>query len=226
MPIPLIILGAGGNSLSILDAVEEINRRSRTGVVYDFRGFLDDLPENASVKIHGYPVLGRIDQAREFSGCRFINGIASESSYTKKAEVNARSSVPDELFETIIHPSATISPSSRVGAGTAIMANSVICADAAVGRHVIILQNTVINHHSKVDDFSTLSAGIMVLGYVEIRRNAFIGGAAAIRPHTVVGEQALVGMASVVVKDVPDFATVAGNPARVMKSSKAKPVRL
>lgn len=222
-PIPLIILGAGGNSLSILDAVDEINRRSLRGPVYDLRGFLDDIPENQGKRVLGYPVLGRIDQARDFSGCRFINGIASAASYTRKPEVNARAGIPQDMYESIIHPTATVSPNSRVGVGTAIMANSVICAEATVGDHVIILQNTVVNHHSTVGDFATLSSGITVLGYVTIASNAFIGGAAAIRPFITIGESALVGMASVVVKDVADFTTVAGNPARPLKAREPAP---
>lgn len=217
-PIPLIILGAGGNSLSILDAVDEINRRSLRGPVYELRGFLDDIPENQGKRVLGYPVLGRIDQARDFAECRFINGIASLSSYRKKPEVNARAGIPEDRFESIIHPTATVSPNSRVGAGTAIMANSVICAEAVIGNHVIILQNTVVNHHSTVGDYATLSSGITILGFVTVARNAFIGGAAAIRPYITVGEGALVGMASVVVKDVADFTTVAGNPARPLKA--------
>lgn len=216
-PVPIIILGAGGNSISILDAIDEINRRSHRGSIYDFRGFLDDLPENVGKTILGYPVLGRVDQARNFSECRFINGISSVESYSKRPEINARAQIPQELFETIIHPTAGISSYSRIGVGTAIMANSVICAEAEIGNHVIILQNTVVNHHSIIGDFCTLSAGIVVLGYVKVQRNAFIGGAAAIKPHITVGESSLIGMASVVVRDVPAYTTVAGNPARPMK---------
>lgn len=175
-PVPLIILGAGGNSLSILDAVDEINRRSLRGPAYELRGFLDDLPQNKGRAVLGYPVLGTIDRAGDYPDCQFINGIASVASYTKKPAVNARSGIPREKFETIIHPTATVSPNCRVGLGTAIMANSVICAEAVIGDHVIILQNTVINHHSRVGDYATLSSGITVLGYVDIGENAFIGG--------------------------------------------------
>jgi sugar O-acyltransferase (sialic acid O-acetyltransferase NeuD family) len=222
-PIPLVILGAGGNSLSILDAVDEINRRSLRGQVYDLRGFLDDIPANQGKKVLGHPVLGKIDQARDFSECQFINGIASAASYTKKPAVNKRAKIPAAKYETIIHPTATVSPNCKVGIGTAIMANSVICAEATIGDHVIILQNTVVNHHSSVGDFATLSSGITVLGFVKIGRNAFVGGAAAIRPSIKIGESALVGMASVVVKDVAAHTTVAGNPAKPLKPKDPQP---
>lgn len=49
-----------------------------------------------------------------------------------------------------------------------------------------------------------------------IKKNASIGAKAVIGPGVVVGMCAVVGMGSVVVKDVPDFAIVYGNPARVV----------
>lgn len=213
----VVVLGAGGNSLAIVDAIEEINRRGGTGTRFELRGFLDDIPENQGKSVLGYPVLGRIDQAREFGDCRFINGIASESSYTRKPEIVARSGLAREQFVSIIHPAANIARSAQIGLGTSIMANSVICPDAVIGDHVIILQNTVVNHHSRIADHVTLSSGITILGYVTVEDSAFVGGGASLRPYITVGARALVGMGAVVVKDVAADETVAGNPARVIR---------
>ena len=52
---------------------------------------------------------------------------------------------------------------------------------------------------------------------VLIRRNAWIGAGATILPGICIGENAVVGAASVVTKDVPDNAVVAGNPARIIR---------
>jgi acetyltransferase-like isoleucine patch superfamily enzyme len=49
-----------------------------------------------------------------------------------------------------------------------------------------------------------------------IRRAARIGGGSVLLPGVTVGENAMVGAGSVVTRDVPDFAIVAGNPARVI----------
>jgi acetyltransferase-like isoleucine patch superfamily enzyme len=50
-----------------------------------------------------------------------------------------------------------------------------------------------------------------------IRKGAKIGANVTLLPGVVIGENALVGAGSVVVRDVPPGAVVAGNPARVIR---------
>ncbi len=50
-----------------------------------------------------------------------------------------------------------------------------------------------------------------------VKRGASIGSGATILGGVTVGERAVVGAGSVVTKDVPPGAVVAGNPARIMK---------
>ncbi|MCA1610774.1 MAG: N-acetyltransferase [Acidobacteria bacterium] len=51
-----------------------------------------------------------------------------------------------------------------------------------------------------------------------VKRRASIGSGAVILCGVTIGEGALVGAGSVVTKDVPPFAVVAGNPARVLRN--------
>jgi len=50
-----------------------------------------------------------------------------------------------------------------------------------------------------------------------VRKGAKIGANSTILPGIVIGANSLVGAGSVVIKDVPDNAVVAGNPARLIK---------
>ena len=50
-----------------------------------------------------------------------------------------------------------------------------------------------------------------------IKKGASVGSGATILANVVVGENAIVGAGSVVTKDVPDNAIVAGNPAKVLR---------
>lgn len=52
---------------------------------------------------------------------------------------------------------------------------------------------------------------------VTIQKNAWIGIGAIICPGVIIGENSVVGAGSVVTKDVPDNAFVAGNPAKIIK---------
>jgi len=51
----------------------------------------------------------------------------------------------------------------------------------------------------------------------KIKRRASIGASSVILPGVTIGEDALVGAGTVVTKDVPSKAIVAGNPARIIR---------
>ena len=213
----VIVFGAGGNSLGILDAIEACNALQPGR--YEIAGILDDMPENAGRLVLGHRVLGPIAEASRHAGCAFVNGISSIGSFREIPNIVRRSGMPPERFVSIVHPRATVAQSARLGRGSSILAGSVIAPEAVIGEHVIMLQNSSVNHHSAVRDFATLSAGVTVLGYVDIGRNAFVSGGATLAPRVSIGESAIVGAGSVVIRDVPPGRVHAGNPARELAGS-------
>lgn len=57
---------------------------------------------------------------------------------------------------------------------------------------------------------------------ISIGKNVWIGAGALVMPGVTVGDNALIGAGSVVTRDVAAGSTVAGNPARLLKTSKYK----
>ncbi|MEO7299598.1 MAG: acyltransferase [Verrucomicrobiota bacterium] len=55
-----------------------------------------------------------------------------------------------------------------------------------------------------------------------VKRGASIGSGATLLCGITIGEKAIVGAGSMVTRNVPDGATVAGNPARLLKNSSSK----
>jgi serine acetyltransferase len=55
-----------------------------------------------------------------------------------------------------------------------------------------------------------------VSGNVKIGQNCYIGSGSKIRDNINVGDFSLVGMGSVVVKEIKSHMSVAGNPARTL----------
>ena len=58
-----------------------------------------------------------------------------------------------------------------------------------------------------------------ILGKVKIGAYTFVGGGSFIMPGVTIGKGCVVGVNSVVTKDIPDFAIVAGSPARIIGST-------
>ena len=79
----IIVLGAGGNSLGILDAIEACNAEQPGR--YEVAGILDDIPGNLGQRALGHGVLGPISDAPKHAGCVFINGISSIASFRARS---------------------------------------------------------------------------------------------------------------------------------------------
>jgi UDP-N-acetylglucosamine acyltransferase len=82
-----------------------------------------------------------------------------------------------------------------VGSGNLFMAYVHIAHDCVVGNHVIMSNNAAVSGHVTVGDYANL------------------GGYAGVPQFRAIGAHAMVGGMSLVVKDVPAFVTVSGNPA-------------
>ncbi|GAB7022563.1 NeuD/PglB/VioB family sugar acetyltransferase [Salidesulfovibrio brasiliensis] len=210
----IIIIGTGGNCIDIVDAIIDINKSCAK---YNILGFLDDNPNVQDNVIFGIPVLGTLKDACNFPDSLFVNGIGSEFNYYKKSVIIAKTGIGIERFETIIHPSASISNFSHIGSGTVILQNVTIASNVSVGNHVIILPNTVLSHDDKVGDYCCIAGGACVSGGCSIGDSVYIGTNAAVRGNLTIGSESLVGMGAVVTKDVPPRVVVAGCPAKKIR---------
>ena len=79
-----------------------------------------------------------------------------------------------------------------------------------IGANCIIGYNsTILTHEYLLHEYR--------LGEVDIGSNVMIGANCTILPGVTIGDNAVVGAGSIVTKDVPANAFVAGNPARVVR---------
>lgn len=127
----------------------------------------------------------------------------------------------------------------EVGDNTKIGAFVEIQKNAKVGRNCKISSHTFVCEGVTIEDEVFVGHGVTFINdtyprattsggalqteqdwHVErtiVRRGASIGSGATILSNIVIGEKALIGAGSVVTKDVPAGAIVAGNPAKVIR---------
>jgi sugar O-acyltransferase (sialic acid O-acetyltransferase NeuD family) len=118
---------------------------------------------------------------------------------------------------TLAHPSAIIADNVEIGAGTQIMAGAIIGPEARIGRQCIINTKASMDHECILGDGVELAPGVTLCGLVRIGVNASIYAGATVLPRITIGNDAVVGAGALITKDVPDFAKVAGVPARPFK---------
>lgn len=110
----------------------------------------------------------------------------------------------------------------EIGPGALLSPGMVITSNIRIGRHFHGNIHSIVEHDCVIGDYVTFAPGVRCNGAVHIGDRAYIGAGAVIRQGTStrpvrIGAGAVVGMGAVVLGDVPDGATVVGNPARVLR---------
>lgn len=114
---------------------------------------------------------------------------------------------------TVIHPSAVVSPSARLGNGCCICAGAVIGPGSTVGDGVIINTNASVDHDCNIGNFVHIAPGATVCGGVKIGQLTFFGAGSTIIQEKEIGEESMIGAGSLVLKSVPPRVIVFGSPA-------------
>lgn len=210
----LLIAGAGGLARETAAAVAAVNA---AGPTWRLLGFLDDDPALHGTTVSGLPVLGPLSLVADHPDAQVVVCIANPRNPGVRGLVTARLGLPAERYATIVHPSASVGAGCIVGPGSVLLAQTVLTADVAVGAHVAVMPHVVLTHDDVIENSVTFASGVRVSGGVHVGTGAYLGTGALIRESLRVGARSIVGMGSVVLRDIPAGEVWAGNPARLIR---------
>lgn len=192
----LFIIGASGHGKVVADTAEACG--------FTDIAFLDDVWPEKTMNAH-WPVVGLPAQERSPLFCAVGNN-------------QTRARLFDELClndsPVLIHPHASISRFAEIGAGSLVVAGSVVTADASIGLGVILNTGCRVDHDCQIGDFVHLSPGACLAGGVCVGARSWIGIGAVVREGIRIGRDVMVAAGAAVIDDVEDGARVGGVPAR------------
>lgn len=120
---------------------------------------------------------------------------------------------------TVVDLTAILSPFAKIGEGSIICEYATIHSGVELGQNVFIQPFCNIGHDIKIGSHSVFSSYSSPGGSSVFGERVYVGMQAALKEKLVVGSDAIVGMGSVVYQNVPEKATVVGNPARVTRGN-------
>lgn len=128
--------------------------------------------------------------------------------------------------ETRIAPFVEIQQNAVVGARCKVSSHTFICEGVIVEDevfigHGVMFTNDLYPRATSEDGALQTDADWQVI-HTTVKRGASIGSNATIIAGVTIGERALVGAGAVVTRDVPDYAIVAGVPARVVGDTRGQ----
>lgn len=174
-------------------------------------GFLDDMQDaftgfpGSDIRWYGAPSAYQPEE-----GDLFAIAIGDTSA---KASICATLTAKGAKFLSLIHPSAVLSRSARLGDGVIVGPNAYIATHAVLGDYVCVNSLTGIGHDAVVGASATISSQVDVTGGVTIGEQVFIGSGARLLPRISVGERTRIGAGSIVVRSVKPDTTMFAKPA-------------
>jgi len=204
----LLIVGAGGFGREVLCWLSDMPEEERG---WEIGGFLDANPLALKGYSCSYPILGNPLNFDLQENDRLVCAIGDPK--TKLRLCRALKERGGKFF-TFIHVTAVIGMRCKIGEGCVICPGAIITTDVNMGDFVTVNVHASVGHDSVIGDYSTLSGHADVTGFARLDKGVFLGSHASVIPKVQIGDFAVVGAGSMVVRRVKPNTTVMGVPAK------------
>lgn len=209
----VVVLGGRGGGAIVAQSIRDIEDMDGS---LELVGFLNDVLPVGS-RVSGARVLGEFSTWSQLSeDIKFVAPLHKAKEMQTRARLVRDLGIPLSRWATVVDPMASVASDASLAPGTSVGSQATVSPAARVGAHVAIRAGAVVSHDTVVGDNVYVGPNTVLCGYARVEEGAHIAPGALVLEYVEIGRFAVVGLGSVVLHDIPDFAIAAGNPARVI----------
>lgn len=211
----VVLIGGGTQLAYSIDIIEKQNLHKIVGIIDSYK--------DVGTTLFNYTVIGKqediIKLTKEYNieGCIITIG---DNWSRKIVYEQIQQLAPDMSWPNAIHPSVIVGNNVTIGKGILAMAGVIINTGAHLGNFTNYFTRCNIEHDCFIDNFSSVSAGAVLGGKVKLGKYSAISLNATIFDRLTIGNNSVVGAASLITKNIPDNVLVYGNPGKIIKERK------
>jgi sugar O-acyltransferase (sialic acid O-acetyltransferase NeuD family) len=216
MRTEVAIYGSGGSARETAWLVESCSGMEHEWIVVCF---VDDDVSRHGTELNGVPITSLSDARRLFPHALMLVAVGSPEVRRRLAH---KGEAEGFQFTTVVHPSVLRSQWVAIGVGSVVCGGSILTTNVRVGDHVQINIDCTISHDVVLGDFTTLTPGVHLAGWVHCGQEVYIGTGANVingseKQPLHIGDGAVVGAGACVTRSVPAGTTVVGVPAKIIE---------
>jgi sugar O-acyltransferase (sialic acid O-acetyltransferase NeuD family) len=203
----LVIIGAGGFAREMFDLANTCYGNEND---FSIKGFLSDGP--SKIESMGYPaVISKVDEYQVQEDDVFFCAIGNLKDRKKTIEIILSKG---GTFINLIHPTAILSPSVKLGIGVGIKSFCVLASDVIVEDFTFLQSSVIMGHDVHIGKYCQVNSFSFFAGYVRVHDLVSVNAGVRIIQNMIIEEESVVGIGSVVLRRVKKGTTVFGNPAK------------
>lgn len=203
----IVVIGAGGHAKVCIETLRDQG-------LYEPRACVDG--HSAETEVLGVAIAGGDDVLPGLLAEGLRHAFVAIGNNAVRERVGAKLRALGFELPSAIHPSALVSPTSRIGEGVLVMPRSVVNAQARIDDLAIINTGAIVEHDCIVGHAAHIAPGSVLTGNVHVGARSFLGAGTVARPGTRIAEDVVAGSGAVIVSDIAAGLVVVGVPARAL----------